>query len=183
MRFQLLSNLWNHYPTGFAPQTRNLILCGNIGRLSEHQSFETAKLINELSQGFKQVYWIPGYAETHTQCGRPIDMQCVLDFCNTFTRANILCNNVQTIGDKTLVASLGQTVEDLEFMHENCNSMDSVLLTPTSVVSKKARWIISGQPNGTNVNLNFTLRNQSHQIVTNSATDKGFHPNIVFELY
>ena len=64
-----------------------------------------------------------------------------------------------------------------------CNSMDSILLTPTSVVSKKARWILSGQPNGANVNLNFTLRNQSRQIVTNSATDKGFHPNIVFELH
>jgi len=182
MRFQLLSNLWNRYPTGFIPQTPNLILCGNIGRLSEHKGFETAKLVNELSQGFKHVYWIPGYAEIHTQCGRPIDMQCILDFCTTFTKAHILCNNVHALGDKTLVASLGQTVEDLEFMHENCNSSDSVLLTPTRVVSKKARWILSGQPNGANVNLNFTHRNQSHQIITNSATDKGFHPNIVFEL-
>jgi deoxycytidylate deaminase len=69
-----------------------------------------------VNAGFKHVYWIPGYAEIHTQCGQPIDMQCVLDFCNTFTKAHILCNSVHALGDKTLVASLGQTVEDLEFM-------------------------------------------------------------------
>lgn len=183
MRFQLLSNLWNRYPAGFVQKAPNLILCGNIGRLSEHQCFETITLVNRLSQGFKHVFWIPGYAEIHTQCGQPIDMKCVLDFCTTFTLADVLCNSVISQGDKTFVGTLGQTAEDLEFLHENCNANDSVLLTPTNVVSKKARWIISGQPNGANMNLNFTHRNHRHQILTNSATDKGFHPNIVFELH
>lgn len=193
MKVQILSNLWNKMPANFVRTAPTLILCGNIGRL---HSFKTIELVNTLSKGFKQVYWIPYIAETFTETGAALSVQQQKDLAHGFTDARMLCNDVLALGDKTLVATAGWQAglggapdihqlsfwarEDADFIQDTAK-VDTVLVSAGCLGGQAtSRTIVLGQPPAGFGNLSAIMEKQ--RLFTNSATHGGFCPSGQFEL-
>jgi hypothetical protein len=196
MKVQILSNLWNQMPAKFVRTAPTLILCGNIGRLSGGRCLKTLELVNTLSKGFKQVYWIPYAAETFTETGAALSVQDQKALAHGFTDAKMLCNDVLSLGVKTLVATAGWQAglggapdihqlsfwasEDADFIRDTAK-VDTVLLSAGSLTSRAtSRTIILGQPPAGFGNMTAIMEKQ--HLFTNSAAHSGFCPSGQFEL-
>lgn len=195
MKVQILSNLWNRYPSKFIKTAPTLILCGNIGRLSGDHCFKTLELVNTLSKGFKHVYWIPHAAETFTETGAALSVQEQKELAHGFTDAKMLCNDVLALGDKTLVATSGWRAdlmspgihqlsfwahEDADFICDTAK-VDTILMSAGGINKQiKSRAIVFGQPPAGVSNLSVIIDKQ--RIFTNSAVHNGFCPSGLFEL-
>lgn len=196
MKVQILSNLWNHIPSKFVRTAPTLILAGNIGQLCGERSIETLNLVNHISKGFTNVFWIPHVAETFMGNGRAFEVNAMRNLVHTFTDVRLLCNDVVTVGDKTLVATSGwrrgvggapDTVqvtwwqaEDQEFIKENA-SVDTVLISAGAMYCWKPKTVIIGTPPAGYENMTAILDKQT--IYTNSANHKGFCASVQFELH
>lgn len=190
MKVQILSNLWNRRPTKFVKMAPTLILCGNIGRLSGNHCLKTLELVNTLSKGFKQVYWIPYTAETFTETGAAISVQEQKDLAHGFTDARMLCNDVLAFGDKTLVATSGWqpniyqqsfwASEDADFICDTAK-VDTILISAGGICKQVTSCaIVLGQPPAGFNNLSVIMKKQ--RLFTNSAAHGGFCPSGLFEL-
>ena len=196
MRAQILSNLWNHMPPKFVRTAPTLILAGNIGQLNSVRSSETMNLVNQLSKGFTNVFWIPYAAETFNSDGTARCIEAIKNEVHAHTDAKMLCNDVVTIGGKTLVATSGwrpgiggapNTIqvgwwcdEDQDFIKENA-SVDTVLISAGAMYCWKPKTVIIGTPPAGYENMTAASDNQI--IYTNSANHKGFCAPAQFELH
>jgi hypothetical protein len=196
MKVQILSNLWSYMPPKFVRTAPTLILSGNIGRLCGERSVETINLVNQLSNGFTNVLWIPHVAETFMGNGKAFEVQTMRNLVHTFTDARLLCNDVVTVGDTTLVATSGwrqgvggapdttQTcwwqAEDQEFIAENA-SVDTVLISAGAMYYWKPKTVIIGSPPAGFENM--TAISNKQCIYSNSANHKGFCSAAQFELH
>jgi hypothetical protein len=196
MKVQILSNLWGKLPPKFVRTAPTLILAGNIGQLYGIQTAKTISLVNQLSKGFKNVFWIPHVAETFMGDGRPIDIQVLRNLVQGCTNSQLLCNDVVSVGGKILVAASGLKSgqygapdskqiawwedEEKEFVKENA-TVDTVLISAGSMYYWKPKTVIIGTPPPGYGNLISHTEGQS--IYTNSANHGGFCPNLKFELH
>lgn len=196
MKVQILSNLWNRMPAKFVRTAPTLILCGNIGRLCGEHRLRTLELVNTLSKGFKQVYWVPYAAETFREDGVALSVQQQKDLAHGFTDAKMLCNDVLALGGKTLVATSGWQAglggapdihqlsfwasEDADFICDTAK-VDTVLLSAGCLAGRAtSRTIILGQPPAGFGNMSAIMDRQ--RLFTNSVTHSGFCPEGQFEL-
>lgn len=190
MKVQILSNLYGQLPPKFVRTAPTLILAGNIGFLYGAHITKTISLVNQLSKGFKNVFWIPHKAETFMSDGRPMDIQILRNMVQGNTDARLLCNDVVSVGGKTLVAASGWNAdsqqlafwndEEKEFVKENA-TVDTVFISAGSMYYWKPKTVIIGTPPPGYGNLISHTEGQS--IYTNSANHDGFCPNLKFELH
>jgi hypothetical protein len=196
MKVQILSNLWGHLPPKFVRTAPTLILAGNIGRLCGDNATKTFTLVNQLSKGFTNIFWIPHAAETFMGDGRAIEIEEMRRTVKEATDARLLCNDVVTVGGKTLVAASGWRPglcgapdskqidwwhdEDKEFVKENV-TVDTILISAGSMYYWKPKTMIIGTPPPGYGNLISHTEGQS--IYTNSANHGGFNSNLQFELH
>jgi hypothetical protein len=196
MKVQILSNLWGQLPARFIRTAPTLILAGNIGRLCGDHAAKTFSLVNQLSKGFTNVFWIPHAAETFMGDGRAIDIEMMRKTVQGSTDARLLCNDVVSVGGKTLIAASGWKPgtcgapdtkqlawwhdEDKEFVKENA-TVDTILISAGSMYYWKPKTVIIGSPPpGYN---NLISHAEGQTIYTNSANHGGFHSNMQFELH
>ena len=183
-------------PAKFVRTAPTLILNGNIGRLCGDRRLQTLELVNTLSKGFKQVYWIPYAAETFREDGTALGVQEQKALAHGFTDAKMLCNDVLALGENTLVATAGWQAglggvpdscqlnfwasEDADFIRDTAK-VDTVLVSAGSLGGQAtSRTIILGQPPAGFGNLSAIMDRQ--RLFTNSATHSGFCPSAQFEL-
>lgn len=191
MKVQILSNLWNHMPAKFVRTAPTLILAGNIGT-----GKKGIELVNTLSKGFTNVFWIPHMAETFVSDGTATCIEVFRNEVHKYTDARMLCNDVVTVGGKTLVATSGwrpgvgftpNTIqigwwrdEDADFIKENA-TVDSVLISAGAMYCYKPKTVIIGTPPAGYENM--TAISDRQTIYTNSANHKGFCASMQFELH
>jgi hypothetical protein len=127
--------------------------------------------------------------------GRAIDIQILRDTVHKHTDAQLLCNDVVTVGGKTLVGVSGWRPgqcgapdtrqlawwndEDKEFVKENA-TVDTVLISAGSMYYWKPKTVIIGTPPPGYNNLISHAEDQA--IYMNSANHGGFNSNLQFEL-